>query len=59
MLDADGLKAVGVSTIGQRLSILKSIYLLKVAHKVPIDVDHYVPPCKPFKSSLSHYNLML
>lgn len=43
MLDSEGLKAVGVSTIGQRLSILKAVYNLKLAHNVPIDADHYVP----------------
>ena len=46
LLDSEGLKAVGVSTIGQRLSILKAVYNLKLAHNVPIDSDHYVPPCK-------------
>ncbi|KAJ7460650.1 hypothetical protein FB451DRAFT_1371522 [Mycena latifolia] len=44
MLNADSLKAVGVSTIGQRLAILKAVYLVKVAHNVPIDPDDYVPP---------------
>jgi hypothetical protein len=46
LLDSDGLKAVGVSTIGQRLSILKAVYNLKLAHNVPIDADHYVPQCR-------------
>ncbi|KAJ7132134.1 protein kinase regulator [Mycena epipterygia] len=44
MLNAESLKAVGVSTIGQRLAILKAVYLVKVAHNVPIDPDDYVPP---------------
>ncbi|KAJ7113696.1 hypothetical protein C8R43DRAFT_1039768 [Mycena crocata] len=44
MLNADSLKAVGVSTIGQRLAILKAVYLVKLAHNVPIDADDYVPP---------------
>lgn len=47
-LDSEGLKSLGVTTIGQRLSILKSIYLVKLAHEVPIDENHYVPPCKSF-----------
>lgn len=46
MLDSEGLKTVGVSTIGQRLAILKAVYLVKLAHSVPIDSDHYVPPCE-------------
>ncbi|KAJ6496772.1 hypothetical protein DFH09DRAFT_1204978 [Mycena vulgaris] len=44
LLNAESLKAVGVSTIGQRLAILKAVYLVKVAHNVPIDSDDYVPP---------------
>lgn len=48
MLDSEGLKAVGVATIGQRLAILKAVYLIKLAHDVPIDSDHYVPPCKAY-----------
>lgn len=49
-LDQESLKEVGVQTIGQRLSILKAVYYLKLAHNVPIDPDHYVPPCtsQPF-----------
>ncbi|KAH8093779.1 hypothetical protein BXZ70DRAFT_897267 [Cristinia sonorae] len=43
-LDADSLKEVGVSTIGQRLAILKAIYLLKLHHNIPIEADDYVPP---------------
>ncbi|KAF9462929.1 hypothetical protein BDZ94DRAFT_1219040 [Collybia nuda] len=44
LLDSDGLKSVGVTTIGQRLAILKAVYLVKLAQNVPIDADHYVPP---------------
>lgn len=46
LLDSDSLKEVGIATIGQRLAILKAVYLVKLAHNVPIDSDHYVPPCK-------------
>lgn len=45
MLDPESLKAVGVATIGQRLTILKAIYQAKLAYHIPIDSDHYVPPC--------------
>ncbi|GLB41728.1 putative protein kinase regulator [Lyophyllum shimeji] len=44
MLDQEALKAIGIATIGQRLAILKAVYLVKLAHDVPIDLDHYVPP---------------
>lgn len=46
LLDSEGLKSIGVSTIGQRLAILKAVYQTKLAHNVPIEDDHYVPPCK-------------
>ncbi|KAJ7230635.1 hypothetical protein GGX14DRAFT_584064 [Mycena pura] len=42
MWTSDSLKGVGVSTIGQRLAILKAVYLLKVAHKISIEPD---TPC--------------
>ncbi|KAJ6624954.1 protein kinase regulator [Mycena sp. CBHHK59/15] len=44
MMNADALKGVGVSTIGQRLAILKAVYLVKVAHNIPLEADDYVPP---------------
>ncbi|EPQ56437.1 hypothetical protein GLOTRDRAFT_59689 [Gloeophyllum trabeum ATCC 11539] len=44
MLDAETLKEVGVATVGQRLAILKAVYLAKQAHNVPIEDDQYVPP---------------
>ncbi|TRM60727.1 hypothetical protein BD626DRAFT_549464 [Schizophyllum amplum] len=44
MLDPEALKAVGVATIGQRLAILKAIYMLKIAHNVPLEPEDYVPP---------------
>jgi protein STE50 len=45
MMSPEELKDVGVATIGQRLAILKAVYQVKLAHNVPIDADHYVPPC--------------
>ena len=44
MLDPDALKSVGVQTIGQRLSILKAVYQIKMDQQVPIADDSYVPP---------------
>ncbi|KAH9479495.1 Protein STE50 [Psilocybe cubensis] len=43
-LDSDGLKSLGITTIGQRLAILKAIYQVKLAQNVPIQEHHYVPP---------------
>lgn len=52
-INADGLKSLGVVTIGQRLSILKAIYQVKVAHNIPIGEQHYVPPCECASLGLS------
>ena len=46
MLDPEGLKSLGISSVGQRLCILKRVYLLKLAQDIPIDPEHYVPPCR-------------
>ncbi|KAH9479494.1 Sexual differentiation protein ste4 [Psilocybe cubensis] len=51
MLDSDGLKAFGITTVGQRLSILKSIYHLKIAHNIPFGEDDYIPPSEAFSSA--------
>ena len=45
VIDADGLKEVGISTIGQRLAILRAPYMAKLSHNVPISRDSYIPPC--------------
>ncbi|KAI5122448.1 hypothetical protein M0805_008760 [Coniferiporia weirii] len=44
-LDHEMLKEIGVATLGQRLTILRAIYQLKLAHCVEIGPGHYVPPC--------------
>ncbi|KIK61584.1 hypothetical protein GYMLUDRAFT_166278 [Collybiopsis luxurians FD-317 M1] len=44
MIDAETLKSLGVATVGQRLAILKAVYLLKIANNIPLDSDSYVPP---------------
>lgn len=46
LLNSETLRELGVPTIGQRLAILKAIYQLKIANSIPIDEDHYIPPCK-------------
>ncbi|PVF99872.1 hypothetical protein CPB86DRAFT_846078 [Serendipita vermifera] len=43
-LDSDSLKEIGISSVGQRLTVLKAVYTLKLRDGVPIDPDHYVPP---------------
>lgn len=45
-LDADTLKEIGITTIGQRLAILKAVYQVKVAQGIEIEAGHYVPPCE-------------
>ncbi|KDR80576.1 hypothetical protein GALMADRAFT_1092083 [Galerina marginata CBS 339.88] len=51
LLDSDGLKSLGIVTVGQRLSILKSIYHLKMAHDIPLNEDDYVPPSETLASA--------
>lgn len=46
-LNSDGLKELGVASVGQRLAILKAVYVLKLHDGIPIEPDHYVPPCEP------------
>ena len=45
VVDLEGLKALGIATIGQRLSILKAIYLVKLAQNLTFNEDDYIPPC--------------
>ncbi|THH13454.1 hypothetical protein EW146_g6769 [Bondarzewia mesenterica] len=44
IIDAESLKEIGIATVGQRLAILKAIYLAKLAHNVPIKPGQYIPP---------------
>lgn len=44
-LDHDELRELGIKSVGHRLSILKSVYNVKIAHGVPIESDNYVPVC--------------
>ncbi|SRR5216683_4839143 len=45
LMGPEDLKEIGVATVGQRLAILKAIYIVKLTHDVPIELDHYIPPC--------------
>ena len=44
-LQHDDLKQMGVTSVGHRLTILKSVYDLKISQDIPIESDHYVPLC--------------
>ncbi|KAF7717593.1 Uncharacterized protein PECH_007601 [Penicillium ucsense] len=39
----DELKEMGINSVGHRLTILKSVYEIKIRQCVPLDVDHYIP----------------
>lgn len=45
-LNHDDLRELGIASIGHRLSILKAVYTVKVAHDVPMDPDDYIPVCR-------------
>jgi protein STE50 len=42
----DDLKSMGITSVGHRLTILKSVYDVKKAQDVPIESDHYIPLCE-------------
>ncbi|TQS38686.1 hypothetical protein Golomagni_00803 [Golovinomyces magnicellulatus] len=42
-LQHDELKQMGVASVGHRLTILKSVYDIKVKQDIPIENDHYIP----------------
>jgi hypothetical protein len=42
-LQHEDLKAMGINSVGHRLTILKSVYDVKKAQDVPIESDHYMP----------------
>lgn len=37
---------MGIISIGHRLTILKGVYDIKIKQEIPIDSDHWIPPCK-------------
>ncbi len=41
----DDLKQMGISSVGHRLTILKSVYDVKKAQDIPTESDHYMPLC--------------
>lgn len=42
----DDLKSMGITSVGHRLTILKSVHDVKKAQDVPIEADHFVPQCR-------------
>lgn len=57
-LDHEALKDVGIHSVGQRLSILKAVYALKIQENLPIEEGHYVPPCKRLLARFgNHFDL--
>lgn len=45
------LKELPILSVGHRLTILKGVYDIKIKHDIPIESDHYIPPCR---LTLSH-----
>lgn len=39
---------MAIISIGHRLTILKGVYDVKIKQEIPIDSDHWIPPCKTF-----------
>jgi hypothetical protein len=44
-LKHEELKEMGINSVGHRLTILKTVYEIKVKQDVPLDADHYIPLC--------------
>ena len=40
------LKEMAIISVGHRLTILKGVYDVKVKQDIPIDSDHWIPPCE-------------
>lgn len=45
-LQHDDLKQMGIVSVGHRLTILKSVYEIKMKQDIEFDSDHYVPLSK-------------
>lgn len=44
-LSHEDLKEMGIRSAGHRLTILKTIYELKILQGIPLEPDHFIPPC--------------
>lgn len=47
------LKEMAIISVGHRLTILKGVYDVKIKQDIPIDSDHWIPPCKLSPLSLA------
>ncbi|KAL2164276.1 hypothetical protein VTH06DRAFT_3492 [Thermothelomyces fergusii] len=56
-LQHEDLKAMGINSVGHRLTILKSVYDVKKAQDVPIEPDHYLPPTAETQAQSSYATL--
>lgn len=43
LMDEPALRDIGITSIGHRVTLLDEIYLLKVAHKIPLEPGDWVP----------------
>ena len=43
LMDEPALRDIGIASIGHRVVLLDEIYLLKVAHKIPLEPGDWVP----------------
>lgn len=48
MNDHETLKDLGVASVGQRLSVLRAVYELKLRDGIAMAHDEYCPPCERF-----------
>ena len=49
---------MAIVSIGHRLTILKGVYDMKIRQDIPIDPDHWIPPCKPIRTIVQVPSLM-
>ena len=57
-LKHEELKEMSIVSVGHRLTILKGVYDIKVKQEIPIESDHYIPPCRyttPFSFELTDW----
>ena len=45
MMNHDSLKEIGITSVGHRLAILKGVYQIKTLEEIPLEPEHYIPPC--------------
>ena len=45
-LKHEELTEMNIMSVGHRITILKGVYDVKVRQGVPIESDHYIPPCQ-------------